>query len=85
MERDRWSLFIGLEGFSALWAHETHVLVSLGELMRGTFRIGTRTYPGEVDRLFVHQLGDGFLITSNFHEEQLDRAVCIAIALMRHH
>ena len=81
---DRWSIFIDIEGFSALWENEDQVLWSLGELMRAIFRIGRLCYPREPDRLFAHQLGDGFLIVSDFHEESLDRCVAIAVALMRH-
>lgn len=81
---DRWSFLIDIEGFSALWDREDQVLWSLGELMRAIFRVGCLSYPREPERLFAHQLGDGFLIVSDFHEESLDRCATIAVALMRH-
>ena len=81
---DRWSILIDIEGFSALWGREDRVLWSLGELMRAIFRVGCFCYPREPDRLFAHQLGDGFLIASDLHEESLDRCAAIAVALMRH-
>jgi hypothetical protein len=80
----RWSLFIDIEGFSALWEHENGVLVALGELMRGVFRLGRSCFPRDPERLFAYQAGDGFLIVSDFHEASLDRCVSIAVALMRH-
>ena len=81
---DRWSLYIDIEGFSALWERENQVLWSLGELMRAIFRLGRLCYPREPDRLFAHQLGDGFVIVSDFHEESLERCATVAVALMRH-
>lgn len=81
---DRWSILIDIEGFSALWEREDQVLWSLGELMRAIFRVGRLCYPSEPERLFAHQLGDGFLIVSDLHEESLDRCATIAVALMRH-
>ena len=81
---ERWAINIDLEGFSALWEKEDRVLLSLGELMRAIFRVGSRCFPQSPDRLFAYQLGDGFLVLSDFHEESLDRAINIAVALMRH-
>lgn len=52
--------------------------------MLAIFRIGRLCYPREPDRLFAHQLGDGFRIVSDFHEQSLDRCVAIGVALMRH-
>ena len=81
---DRWSIYIDIEGFSALWEKEDQILWSLGELMRAIFRIGRQCYPREPDRLFAHQFGDGFIIVSDFHEDSLERCVTIAVAIMRH-
>lgn len=81
---ERWSIYIDIEGFSALWEKENDVLWSLGELMRAIFRLGRLCYPREPDRLFAHQFGDGFLVVSDFHEESLERCATIAVALMRH-
>ena len=80
----RWCIFIDILGFSKLWeSNEYQALHSLRELMRAIFRIGTRVYPEEPQRLFVHQMGDGFAIVSEFREESLERPIAIAIALMR--
>lgn len=81
---ERWSIYIDLEGFSALWQQEDQILWSLGELMRAVFRVGKNCFPNAPDRLFAHQFGDGFLIVSDFHESSLERCVAIAVALMRH-
>lgn len=81
---DRWSIYIDIDGFSALWDKEDQVLWSLGELMRAIFLIGRECYPNSPERIFAHQFGDGFVIVSDFHEDSLERCVAIAIALMRH-
>jgi hypothetical protein len=81
----RWCVYIDILGFSDLWKSEgTEALGALGELMRAIYRIGTRVYPEEGDRLFVHHMGDGFAIVSAFGEPSLERPIAIAIALMRH-
>ena len=46
-------------------------------------RIGTKVYPDDPERLFVHQMGDGFAIVSDFGEASLERPIAIAVALMR--
>jgi hypothetical protein len=56
----------------------------LNTLMQGIYWLGDRVYPESSHRLFAHQFGDGFLITSTYREESLDRAILICIALMRH-
>ena len=81
---ERWAIYIDIEGFSILWETENQVIKSLRELMRAIFRVGRQFYPDSPDRLFTHQLGDGFLIVSDFHEENLERAITIAVALMQH-
>lgn len=81
---ERWSIYIDIEGFSALWEREDQVIWSLGELMRSIFRVGRLCFPSSPERLFAHQFGDGFVIVSDFHEESLERCTLIAIALMRH-
>jgi len=80
----RWAINIDLEGFGHLYDKEDIVLLSLGELMEGIFRIGVQYYPEPPDRIFVHQIGDGFIIVSDFPEETLNRPVAIAISLLRH-
>ena len=80
----RWAINIDLEGFGHLYDKEDLVLLSLGELMEGIFRIGTQYYPESPDRIFAHQLGDGFVIVSDFPEETFERPVAIALSLLRH-
>lgn len=80
----RWAIHIDLEGFGHLYDKEDLVLLSLRELMEGIFRIGTQCYPESPERLFAHQLGDGFVIVSDFPEETFRRPVAIALSLLRH-
>ena len=79
----RWAIYIDIEGFSALYPDGNDALWGLNKLMLATYRIGSMVYPNPVDRLFAHQLGDGFLIVSDFHEESLERAFSIATVLMK--
>ena len=80
----RWAINIDLEGFGHLYDKENLILLSLGELMEGIFRIGTQYYPEPPDRIFAHQIGDGFIIVSDYPEDTLERPVAIALALLRH-
>jgi len=79
----RWAIYIDIEGFSALYLEGNDALWGLNKLMLAIHRIGINVFPEPPDRLFVHQLGDGFLIVSDFHEENLDRAALIATVLMK--
>jgi hypothetical protein len=79
-----WSIYIDIEGFGSLSGTEDQILWSLGELTLAVFRIGRLCYPHDPDRLFAHQVGDGFLVVSDFHKESLFRCATIATALMRH-
>jgi hypothetical protein len=81
---NEWVINIDMEGFSYLWEKEDRILLSLGELMSAIFRIGRRCYSDYGDRLFVHQIGDGFIIKSDIYEENLERPLSIASALMQH-
>ncbi len=81
---ERWCIYIDILGFSEFWEDErSKALNSLGCLMSAIHRIGTEVYPNEPERLFVHQMGDGFAIVSDFGEASLERPIAIAIALMR--
>lgn len=84
LSKDRWAIFIDLEGFRALYDKENLVLLALGELMEGIYHVGCKCFPESPDRLFAHQLGDGFVIVSDFHEDSFDRPISIAISLLRH-
>jgi hypothetical protein len=80
----RWSIWIDIEGFSKLWFQGGVALSGLRQLMSGIHAIGNRSYPDDGERIFAHQFGDGFVIISDFHEPNLDRAASIAVALVRH-
>lgn len=81
----RWALYIDIEGFGVKWNDTTiDAFRGINALMQGIFWIGDSYYCDTPDRLFAHQFGDGFLVVSDFHEELLDRAVLVAVALMRH-
>jgi hypothetical protein len=83
--RERWALYIDIEGFGVKWNDTTmDAFRGINALMQAIFWIGDRYYPEPPDRLFAHQFGDGFLVTSDFPEKYLDRAVIVAIALLRH-
>jgi hypothetical protein len=84
MTMERWCIYIDMEGFSALYSKEDQILWSLGEMMLAIFRIGTRVYPSDPDRLFVYQTGDGFVVQSDFHESSPLRAISIAVVILRH-
>ena len=81
----RWCIFVDILGFSQLWESEQmKALRSLRELMHAIYRIGMKAYPDEGERLFVHHMGDGFAIVSDFGEKSFERPLGIAAALMRH-
>ena len=70
-------IYIDIVGFSALYPEGNDGLWALNKLMLAIHRIGKNVFPEPTDRLFAHQLGDGFLIVSDFHEESLDRAAVV--------
>ncbi len=79
-----WSLYIDIEGFSNMFrTDETKVLKLLSDLMGDLYKIGTRIYSDEFNRLFIHQIADGFIIYSHFGDLGLVRPISIAIALMQ--
>lgn len=80
----RWSIYIDIEGFGSRYDQTMNALGSLNALMEGIYRIGSNKYSDDINRLFAHQFGDGFVIVSCFEEECLDRAIAISISLMRH-
>ncbi len=80
----RWCIYIDILGFSKFWEHEEwNALHPLRELMRAIYKLGKEVYPKEGDRLFAHQMGDGFAIVGEFGECSLERPLIIAIALLR--
>ncbi|WP_066798596.1 hypothetical protein [Sphingomonas soli] len=82
-EKGRWGIWIDVEGFSNLWSAGDLALRGLGQLTSLIFEIGRKCYPRDGERLFAHQVGDGFYIASDFHEVSLDRCAALAIFLMR--
>ena len=74
---NRWAIYIDIVGFSALYPEGNDALWALNKLMLAIHRIGKNVFIEPPDRLFAHQLGNGFLIVSDFHEESLDRAAVV--------
>ena len=84
-KRNRWCIYIDILGFSRLWeCDEYKAHQSIYQLTSAIHQVGTKVYLDEPDRLFVHQMGDGFSIVSSHGEQSLKRPIAIAIALMRH-
>ncbi len=88
-----WAINIDIEGFSKNYEYsedrKTFAIRALAELMESILKIGTLCFPGDPkindsDRLLVHQFGDGFLICSDFPEQDLTRVISISVAIMRH-
>lgn len=82
---DKWSLFIDIEGFSNMYrtGEKVRALELLSGLMLDLYKIGTRIYSNELERLFIYQVGDGFIIAPDYREQSIKRALSIALALMR--
>jgi hypothetical protein len=82
---DRWSVFIDIEGFSPIFkANSSRALWLLAWLTRGLYLIAVHHPPKDEERLFVHQMGDGFVVVSDYSEPDLSRPVSIAISLMQY-
>jgi hypothetical protein len=81
----KWSLFVDIEGFSQMFqtGDGGRGLRLLRDLTRDLFKMGREFYPGESDRLFIYNFGDGFSVHPDFGDETLTRPVAIGIALMR--
>lgn len=80
---NRWSVYVDIEGFSAMYEGSTQPLVSLGALMTGIYNIGSRCYFKSPNCLYAHQLGDGFIVVGQFGWPSLEQACSIAVALLR--
>ena len=52
--------------------------------MEGIYEIGRNFCPETPDRIFAHQIGDGFIVVSEFGADSLDIPASMAIALLRH-
>jgi len=84
IDSETWALYIDIEGFAQHWDDTINAFLGLNALMEAICRIGMNVYPNVRERLFCYQFGDGILITSDFHEENLSRPVLIAIGILRH-
>jgi len=80
---EQWSLYIDIEGFGQTYESGSQALVSLGALMEGIYLLGSRYLVESPDRIFAHQVGDGFIIVGEFGRESLAEPVSIAILLLR--
>jgi len=81
---EQWSLYIDIEGFGGTYEQGSQALESLGALMEGIYLIGGRCYPESPDRIFAHQIGDGFIVVGEFGRASLEQALTIGILLLRH-
>jgi hypothetical protein len=81
---ESWAIYVDEEGFAQHWDDTMAAFRGLNALMEAICRLGIKAYPNEGARLFCYQFGDGFLITSDFHEPDLSRSALIAIAILRH-
>jgi hypothetical protein len=82
---NRWAVHIDVEGFSHLFRCENSVILrSLSDLIEGIFLIGEKCYPETPNRIFAHQIVDGFTIVSEFSAKTLEVPIAVSIALLRH-
>jgi len=79
----QWSLYIDIEGFAKTYEVGSQALISLGALMEGIYSLGSRCFVESPNRIFAHQVGDGFIIVGEFPKESLEDAISIAILLLR--
>ncbi len=80
---ERWAIHIDIEGFGATYEKSAQGLYSLRALMEGIYFIGNKWCPDPPERIFAHQIGDGFIIVSEFGRDSLEVPIIIAIALMQ--
>lgn len=84
-ENVRWALWVDIEGFGSLYKDTvgSKAIWALHHLMQDLYRIGALVYPHEGERLFIHQLGDGFIVEPDFGDMDLTRPLAIGTALLR--
>ena len=92
-EQERWAVWVDVEGFSSMATEGAgdRALWILRDLMADLYGIGTQVFPGafvgvrdfDCKRLFIHQFGDGFLISFDIGFRSVDEPLGVAIALMR--
>jgi len=83
LQGTKWSIYIDIEGFSVTYEKNNQALISLGALMEGIYLIGSTYFCGSPNRIFAHQLGDGFIIVGEFGVKIFEVPLSIAILLMR--
>jgi len=79
----QWSLLIDIEGFGATYDAGSQALLSLGVLMEGIYKIGSRCLKESPNRIFAHQIGDGFIVLGEFAWESLEEPLSVTVALLR--
>lgn len=82
-----WGVSVDIEGFSQFYVRggeaEYNAIQLLSGLMQDLYRLGSRVYHDDYERLFIYQLGDGFLITPCVGDTDLRRALAIGTALLQ--
>jgi hypothetical protein len=82
---DRWGLYIDVEGFSSIYDKDKlRAIRALNELMEALYTIGSSGFSKAKGRIFMHQLGDGFVVVSEFPEETPETPLSICLGVMRH-
>lgn len=83
----RVAINIDIEGFSKIYTDRRgsgRALGLLKALMDGIYQIGEKCFSSDRERIFAHQLGDGFVITSGYGDRGVEKALAISLVLMRH-
>jgi hypothetical protein len=81
---ERWSLIIDIEGFSKIYPDDmVRALKPLRSLMEAIYNVGKYICPESPKRLFAHQIGDGFIIVSEFSECSPELPLALGIFLLR--
>jgi hypothetical protein len=85
VDMEKWSLWIDLEGFSHYYlsCQGGKALRLLSSLMLDLYKIGTKIYQDDENRLFIYQFGDGFIVCPYIGDATLVRPISVAIALMQ--
>jgi hypothetical protein len=81
---DRWALYLDIQGFSRMYrCNRPRALRPLCAVMKAIYYIGTRVCAESPNGLFAHQVGDGFIIVSEFAERSPGLPVAIGTFLLR--
>jgi hypothetical protein len=84
-DENRWAIYLDIGGTSARYPTDELAFEEMFDhLLDAVYQIGSRVFPEEPDRLFIHQVGgDGLVIVSSTGRQEVDRPIALAIALMR--